>query len=115
MDFWTRLKNRIKTQSTTQEWISGQIEVPFGTFRKWMSNKTFPDAREGVLIAELLNTTVEYLVTGKLPEGIPPEILDIARKISSLSPQDREEILALITIKQARNALKPPENHAGTV
>jgi transcriptional regulator with XRE-family HTH domain len=64
MDFWMRLKNEIKAKNTTQEWIAGKIGVPLSTFRKWMTRKTYPDMREGVEIARLLDTSAEYLVTG---------------------------------------------------
>jgi len=53
MDFWMRLKSEIKAKNTTQEWIAGQIGVPFGTFRKWMTRKTYPNVKEGTEIAKL--------------------------------------------------------------
>jgi hypothetical protein len=67
MDFWTRLKTMIRDNNTTQEWVANKIKVPFSTFRKWFTRKTYPDAKESVDIAKLLNTTVEYLVTGESP------------------------------------------------
>jgi SOS-response transcriptional repressor LexA len=108
MDFWDRLKDQIKDMETTQEGVAKEIEVPYGTFRKWMDRKTYPDANEIAKIAQFLKTTVEYLVTGKPPEGISPEILSLARKIAALGPDDREDILALINVKLARYAPKPP-------
>jgi SOS-response transcriptional repressor LexA len=41
------------------------IEVSYGTFRKWLDHKTYPDVRQGVLIAKLLETTAEELVEGE--------------------------------------------------
>jgi len=43
MGFWMRLKNELKAKNTTQEWISGKIGVPFGTFKKRMTRKTYPN------------------------------------------------------------------------
>jgi len=96
MDFWMRLKSEIKTKNTTQEWISGKIGVPLSTFRKWMTKKTYPNIKEGVEIAKLLETSAEYLVTGIEPEGLN----DIERKLLSayrkLSSADKENALLAV-------------------
>jgi transcriptional regulator with XRE-family HTH domain len=96
MDFWMRLKSEIKAKNTTQEWISGKIGVPLSTFRKWMTKKTYPNIKEGVEIAKLLETSAEYLVTGIEPEGLD----DIERKMVSayrkLSPVDKENALLAV-------------------
>jgi hypothetical protein len=64
MVFWDHVKAEIKRLNTTQEWLSNKIGVPFGTFRKWISRETLPDANQAVLIAKELNTTVEELMDG---------------------------------------------------
>ena len=93
MDFWRRLKNAIKAQNTTQEWIAGKIGVPLSTFRKWMTRKTYPNIKEGIEMAKLLDTSAEYLVTGIEPEGLD----DAERKLMSvyrkLNQGDRENIM----------------------
>ena len=94
-----RLKTEIKAQNTTQEWIAGKIGVPLSTFRKWMTKKTFPDARESCEIAKLLDTSVEYLVTGSGYESgelTEPERVLIS-EFRHLSPADREKFM--ITVK----------------
>jgi len=93
MDFWLRLKNQIKAQNTTQEWIAGKIGVPLSTFRKWMTRKTYPDLREGSEIAKLLDTSVEYLITGSNSEGINEEEQDLLNVFRNLNREDRENII----------------------
>jgi transcriptional regulator with XRE-family HTH domain len=96
MDFWKRLKNEIKAKNTTQEWISGKIGVPLSTFRKWMTRRTYPNIKEGVEIAKLLETSAEYLITGIEPEGlndIERKLVTVYRKLSSA---DRENILLAV-------------------
>ena len=98
MDFWMRLKNEIKAKNTTQEWVAGKIGVPFGTFKKWMTRKTYPDIKEGVEIAKLLETSAEYLVTGvKIENLIETErkLIDAYRK---LSPADQENALLAVNV-----------------
>jgi transcriptional regulator with XRE-family HTH domain len=96
MDFWMRLKNEIKAKNTTQEWISGKIGVPLSTFRKWMTRKTYPNIKEGVEIARLLETSAEYLVTGIESE----DLNDIERKLMNsyrkLDSADKENVILAV-------------------
>ena len=96
MDFWTRLKGEIKAKNTTQEWISGRIGVPFGTFRKWMTRKTYPNLEEGQEIAKLLGTSVDYLLTGVESEELSDEERDLVRAYRKLSLADRENVMMAI-------------------
>jgi DNA-binding XRE family transcriptional regulator len=96
MDFWMRLKNKIKACNTTQEWVAGEINVPFSTFRKWFVRKTYPDAEQCVKIARLLNVTVEYLVSGKdefVLYGTEKLVINQFRK---LGEHDKENILIIL-------------------
>ncbi|GHV40562.1 hypothetical protein AGMMS49546_14700 [Spirochaetia bacterium] len=96
MDFWERLKTEIKERNTTQEWIAGKIEVPFGTFRKWLTRKTYPDLKQGVEIAGLLETSAEYLVTGKGPDIFSDEERKLLRNYRKLDKADQENITLAI-------------------
>jgi len=91
-----RLKKEIKAKNTTQEWIANKIGVPFGTFRKWMTRKTYPNIKEGVEIAKLLETSAEFLVTGTEPECLN----DIERKLLAsyrkLGSGDQENVLLAV-------------------
>ncbi|GHV91866.1 hypothetical protein AGMMS50268_23690 [Spirochaetia bacterium] len=96
MDFWERLKIEIKERDTTQEWIAGKIEVPFGTFRKWLTRKTYPNLKQGVEIAGLLETSAEYLVTGKDPDIFSDEERKLLRNYRKLDKADQENITLAI-------------------
>ncbi|MDR2972726.1 MAG: hypothetical protein LBU83_12520 [Bacteroidales bacterium] len=93
ISFWEQVNQLIKTQKTTQKDLAKSLNIPFGTYRGWNAYKRLPDVYSGSQIAQALKTTVEYLLTGKSPEGIPPEILETARKIAAMPIQDREEIM----------------------
>ena len=88
-----RLKNEIKAKNTTQEWISGKIGVPFGTFKKWMTRKTYPNLKQGVEIAKLLQTTAEYLVTGVKIENMNDAERKLIATFRKLSPANRENAM----------------------
>ena len=105
MDFWMRLKSEIRAKNTTQEWIAGQIGVPFGTFRKWMTRKTYPNLEEGTKIAKLLGVTAEYLVTGTEPSG---DILDnteqkLINAYRKLSSTDKENVVLAVNAWAGKN------------
>jgi transcriptional regulator with XRE-family HTH domain len=106
MDFWIRLKNEIKAKNTTQEWISKQIGVPFGTFRKWMTRKTYPNLKEGVEIAELLGVTAEFLITGVTPEGLDNTERKLVNAFRKLSSIDKDNTLLAINAWAGKNELR---------
>jgi transcriptional regulator with XRE-family HTH domain len=96
MDFWTRLKTEIKEKNTTQEWIASKIGVPFGTFRKWLTRKSYPDIKQGIEIAGLLETSAEYLVTGSSPDILSDEERKLLRDYRKLDKADQENITLAI-------------------
>ncbi|MCL2834016.1 MAG: helix-turn-helix domain-containing protein [Treponema sp.] len=96
MDFWIRLKNEIKEKNTTQEWIANKIGVPFGTFRKWMTRKTYPNIKEGIEIAKNLDTSVEYLLTGIKSEGLSDTEKKLINSYRKLTANDKENALLAI-------------------
>jgi len=96
MDFWIRLKNEIKAKNTTQEWIAGKIDVPLSTFRKWMTRKTYPNLKEGVDIARLLDVSAEYLITGIEIENLNDTERKLINSFRKLSQSDKENTLLAV-------------------
>jgi len=120
MDFWTRLKEEIKAKNTTQEWIANKIGVPFGTFRKWLNRKTYPNLKEGQEIAKLLETSVEYLLTGakvKAKVGIE-DLSDTEQRLMKayrkLSAADKENVILAVNAWAGKRRYKLPEQSADT-
>jgi len=106
MDFWARLKKEIKSKNTTQEWIACQIGVPFGTFRKWMTRKTYPNLKEGVEIAKLLGISPEYLLTGTEPEGLDSSERKLISLYRTLSSADKENVLLAVNAWAGKSELR---------
>jgi transcriptional regulator with XRE-family HTH domain len=96
MNFWMRLKTEIKAKNTTQEWVSGKIGVPLSTFRKWMTKKTYPNIKEGVEIAKLLEISAEYLVTGIEPQCLSETEQKLMTAYRKLNSADRENALLAV-------------------
>jgi len=118
MDFWTRLREEIKAKNTTQEWIARRIGVPFGTFRKWLNRKTYPNLKEGQEIAKLLETSVEYLLTGIKPEIEVGDLNDTERRLMKayrkLSPADKENVLLAVDAWVGKNEYNLLKNSAAS-
>jgi transcriptional regulator with XRE-family HTH domain len=96
MDFWERLKDTIKDRDLTQEQVSRKVRIPIGTFKNWLLRRTYPDAREAVEIARLLNTTVEILVTGTDRTGLTEDEQRLIHGYRQLSKCEQGHIAAII-------------------
>jgi transcriptional regulator with XRE-family HTH domain len=96
MNFWERLKNRIRYCDMSQESVASKLKIPIGTFRNWMLRQTYPDARESVEIARLLDTTVEHLVSGTDRSGLSEEERRLVDGFRRLSKCDREHITVIV-------------------
>ena len=65
VEFWKRTNKLIKDKNSKQENVAQECGIPYQTLRSWVTRQTFPDALQTYKIAQALNTTVEYLVTGE--------------------------------------------------
>lgn len=65
VSFWNRVKQLIKSNNTTQRGLSETIGLSARTLEIKIGRKSAPDVFEAYKIAQALNTTVEYLVTGE--------------------------------------------------
>lgn len=127
MTFSERLEELAGIKGLTQKAIAKYAGVRYASISDWKSNESFPRADTALKIARILETTVEYLVTGKNPEGIDPKIKDMAQKIMNLSPYNIREMKKILEFKiwgeqhreeeerereleLSRNAPKGPEN-----
>lgn len=105
MDFWDRTKREIKKQHTTQEWVATKAKINIPTFRGWITRRIMPNADQAVAIAEALDVSVEYLVTGHDRKLHPENLKKLFEDVAQLPPEDIAEIQALVSFKLNR---KPP-------
>jgi transcriptional regulator with XRE-family HTH domain len=68
--FWDTVKEQIKFYDMTQEVFARKAGINYGTFHNWMAKGVLPRANDAVRIAQALNTSVEYLVTGRNPRTV---------------------------------------------
>jgi SOS-response transcriptional repressor LexA len=94
-----RIDGLLEMKDLTRADACRYAKINPGAMTDWAKKGTIPAADTLLSIAKYLQTTVEYLLTDKPPEGIPPETLETARKIAALDPKDRQDILDFIGIK----------------
>lgn len=82
--FWNNLNSLIKERKTTQEALCKECAINIGTFKNRSSNKIVPNAIETYKIAQALNTTVEYLVTGTSTNPAEQELKELKEQFRKL-------------------------------
>ncbi len=82
--FWQNVNALIKERNTTQEWVCQKCGLVIGTFKNKSSNKTVFDAITAYKIAQALDTTVEYLVTGHDSNPYKQRLEELENKIKNL-------------------------------
>ncbi|MGN0727990.1 helix-turn-helix domain-containing protein [Treponema sp.] len=65
LDFWCNVKNELEYNLMTQKELADKMQISYNTLQSWITKDRLPDARQSVQIAKILNTTVEFLVTGR--------------------------------------------------
>jgi len=68
-----------------------------------MTRRTYPNLKEGVEIAKLLETSVEYLVTGIEPEGLNDFERKLVATYRKLSSGDQENVLLAVNAWAGKN------------
>lgn len=68
MDFYENVKQLVKTNNLTLRSFIESLGINYDSYNSCKKYNNLPRADEAVKIAQALNTTVEYLVTGNTPD-----------------------------------------------
>ena len=73
MSMGKRISDARKARGYTQEYLAEQLNVSRQAVSKWEKDLSAPDTKNLIALAGLLDTTIEYLATGKqtVPENSP--------------------------------------------
>jgi transcriptional regulator with XRE-family HTH domain len=109
-DFHTRLNESISRSGLTQDEISARSGVSTKTIQNWTraAAPTMPRMDQGVMVAMVLGTSAEYLVTGKMPAGISEGSFKIAMAAERLDGTGKVEALHLVQSLEALHPLAKP-------
>ena len=84
VEFWKRTNKLIKDKNSKQENIAQECDIPYQTFRSWVTRQTFPDALQAYKIAQALGVSVEYLVTGSDTNPAERELKELKERLKNL-------------------------------
>lgn len=82
--FIERLERLLKESHTTQTALADSIGLRRTTISDWKRNGSYPSADVAVKIAEKLDTSVEYLVTGVEKSRAEIELKSLKAKLIEL-------------------------------
>ena len=109
--FSDRLKSLRKSKKLTQVQISELIGVQQGTYSRWENGTLEPGLEYVVKLANLFETTTDYLL-GQTPysviDSIPLEQIDISN-IANFSKKEFDILKHSIAVEVTRNKIKATE------
>jgi len=68
IEFYERVKSLVKSKKTTIEYVVGEAGLSLASYNAYRRHENLPRADEALKIAQVLGTTVEYLLTGEISE-----------------------------------------------
>lgn len=92
MTIGNRISTSRKQLKYSQEYVAEQLGVSRQAVSKWEKDISKPDTDNVIRLAELLNTNVDYILTG----NITPPLTDNKEKKKKKSSKQKKKILAWI-------------------
>jgi transcriptional regulator with XRE-family HTH domain len=96
-EFHNRLNDFIRRSGFTLDEISIKSGVSTKTIQNWTrATPTMPRIDQGVMVAQVLGVSAEYLVIGKAPGGLSEKGLKIALAAEQLSDEGKNVALTQV-------------------
>ncbi len=118
--FGKRIKNLRKQKKWTQKELAAKIEVRFAQLNKYECGLHVPPLEKIIQLAEVFDTTVDYLLTGDRTEEKPlhnMRLLERFQALEDFNSEDQETVIKLIDAMIVKNkvegALSPFEKYGG--
>ncbi len=98
MSFWKNVENELEYQNISRKQLAKQASFAVSGISLGITNDSVPSADVAVRIANVLNVSVEYLVTGKNEQKkeITPSINQLYSNILKLDTYDLETVRQLV-------------------
>lgn len=98
-----------KERSLSQGQLAEALEVSRQAVSKWENDLSSPDTIKLIKLAEVLDTEVEYLATGRKPVyEEPPIVLNMVKKVDKVveTVVEKPVIKRVVRVKYLRNPLE---------
>ena len=105
-DFLKRVLKELDFLNVSKADIARFLNVRKSTVYSWFERDTIPAADTALRIADFLNVSLEYLVTGEKDESKKSKIelsdfeKNLLREAADLLPEDKAELMAYIAMKK---------------
>ncbi|MGL4982244.1 MAG: helix-turn-helix domain-containing protein [Treponemataceae bacterium] len=102
--FWKIVTREIKRQNTSYDWLSRKTKISKGTFSSWKSRNNVPTVDSAFKIAQALNVSLEYLLTGIDDSSLSgnEKLAEITTKIACFDEIDLQAIKNLVDTLYSR-------------
>jgi transcriptional regulator with XRE-family HTH domain len=108
-EFGARIKALRKQRKWTQKELATKLEVRLSQLNKYEAGVHVPPVEKLLLIAELYDTTIDYLVTGNHADDKPlhdTRLLERFRSLENFDLDDRETVVKLIDAMIAKKTME---------
>lgn len=110
MSIGERIAELRKEQNLSQGDIAKSLDVSRQAVSKWENDQSSPDTIKLIQLAEVLNTEVEYLATGRKPVYEHPLVLNMVKKVDKVVEKvvevEKPVIKRVVRVKYRRNPLE---------
>lgn len=105
MSVGERITELRKAQNLSQTALAKAVDVSRQAVSKWENDLATPDSDKLILLAEVLDTEVEYLATGRHPVyEEPPIVLNVVKKVDKVI--EKPVIKRVTRVKYMRNPME---------
>lgn len=99
-----------KEKNLSQGDLAKALDVTRQAVSKWENDQSSPDTIKLILLAEVLDTEVEYLATGRKPVYEQPIVLNMVKKIDKVIEKvvevEKPVVKRVVRVKYRRNPLE---------
>ncbi len=109
MSVGERISNLRKQQNISQNELAKSLGVSRQAVSKWENDLSSPDTQNLILIAEVLQTEVEFLATGRKPVyQEPPIVVNLVKKEDKIVERvvEKPTIKRIVRIRYLRNPVE---------
>ena len=109
MSIGERITELRKERNLSQGQLADALEVSRQAVSKWENDQASPDTLKLIKLAEVLDTEVEYLATGRKPVyEEPPIVLNMVKKVDKVVEKvvEKPVIKRIVRVRYIRNPLE---------
>lgn len=111
MSIGERITDLRKAQNLSQGQLADALEISRQAVSKWENDQASPDTLKLIKLAEILDTEVEYLATGRKPVyEEAPIILNMVKKVDKVVEVEKivekPVVKRIVRVKYRRNSLE---------